>query len=374
MILPIRCYALIANGVSGTCNWTLADDGALTVTPESGDKGELIGWTANSRPWSDYCSQVTSVKFNGTIYTKQCKGMFSECTNVKTIDLGNIMTDGCTSMAKMFYNCCSLEQLDASALMTDEVTDMNSMFANCKSLKSLDLSTFDVWQVTDMERMFMNCESLESIDVARWFTYNVQVMDYMFYNCKKLTYIDIYYWDMRNVSDMTSMFEGCENLKAIKMRYFALDRAVSWINTFKNCHSLEGLNLTAIRMSDSQVDYGYFEGTFTGCDNLKYFYNINDNPESWPINKYLFKSLPDKDAVTLYVPAGAVDKYKNEEGWGEFSVSSFDDMPSEEKAQTGITNISYTHQDQAIYSINGIRKSSIQSGLNIINGKKYLVK
>ena len=41
VILPLRCFANIAEGISGSCKWVIDDNGVLTVSPSKGKKGYL---------------------------------------------------------------------------------------------------------------------------------------------------------------------------------------------------------------------------------------------------------------------------------------------------------------------------------------------
>ena len=44
VILPLRCFANIAEGISGSCKWVIDDNGVLTVSPSKGKKGYLEKW------------------------------------------------------------------------------------------------------------------------------------------------------------------------------------------------------------------------------------------------------------------------------------------------------------------------------------------
>ncbi len=56
-------------------------------------------------------------------------GMFENCTNLKTVEFGNLF-DGVkpTNISRMFYNCPRLTNVDLSSLDTSRVTDMSEMF------------------------------------------------------------------------------------------------------------------------------------------------------------------------------------------------------------------------------------------------------
>ena len=74
------------------------------------------------------------------------------------------------------------------------------------------------------------------------------------------------------------------------------------------------------------------------------------------------------DNATLYVPVGTIDNYKATDGWKDFAYIV-------EGTPTGIKVIENTQKKNAtIYDLNGVRQSEPQKGINILNGKKVVVK
>ena len=71
--------------------------------------------------------------------------------------------------------------------------------------------------------------------------------------------------------------------------------------------------------------------------------------------------------ATLYVPKGTIDKYKATEGWKDF-------LFIEEGNPTGIKTIENTQIKNKFYDLNGVRLSEPKKGINIINGKKVVIK
>jgi hypothetical protein len=72
--------------------------------------------------------------------------------------------------------------------------------------------------------------------------------------------------------------------------------------------------------------------------------------------------------ATLYVPKGTIDKYKATDGWKDFAYIV-------EGTPTGIKVIENTQKKNAtIYDLNGVRLSEPKKGINILNGKKVVVK
>ena len=198
--------------------WSISDDGLLTVTGECGSDGLL--WDGQDSyeyyraPWYTGRKKITSAYVNVSGVKNMCC-MFYECENLTSLDLGDLDTSGVTDMSGMFEHCLSLTSLDLSDLDTSSVTDMYYMFRDCESLTSLDLSNFDTSSVTDMHYMFDGCESLTSLDLSNFDTSSVTDMQYMFYECESLTSLDLRSFDTSNVLTRMSMFKRCRNLGSI---------------------------------------------------------------------------------------------------------------------------------------------------------------
>lgn len=115
--------------------------------------------------------------------------MFSNCSSLSSLDVSSFDTRNVTDMGYMFYKCSSLSTLDVSGFDTRNVTDMMYMFYNCSSLTTLDVSNFDTQKVTDLRYMFYNCNSLTKLDVSGFDTRKVENMLYIFGSCSQLTTI-----------------------------------------------------------------------------------------------------------------------------------------------------------------------------------------
>lgn len=148
MLSPVRVFAIIAEGTSGTCKWVIDDEGALVVSPISGDKGTLSGgwWHDSPVEWLKYAESIKKVSFSGKISAKTCYGMFHGCNNVTEIDLSNLDTENVTDMIQMFSGCSSLSSLDLTNFTVNQTCDYGSyifynvgatIISNCKTPSSL---------------------------------------------------------------------------------------------------------------------------------------------------------------------------------------------------------------------------------------------
>ena len=221
-----------------------------------------------SNMFSDNTS-LTNITFGDNFNTANVinmSGMFKNCTILKTIDLSSFDTSNATIMASMFMNCQGLQNLDLKSFNTSNVTSMLSMFYNCSSLTSLDLSSFNTSNVERMEGMFYNCSSLTSLDLSNFNTSKITDMTYMFNRCKSLTNINLSSFDTSNVSSLYDAFAGLTSLKVLDLSSFDTSKVTNMGRMFLNSN-----NLVTIYVSDlwniSNVTSASL--MFEGCTSLK---------------------------------------------------------------------------------------------------------
>ena len=84
-----------------------------------------------------------------------------------------------------------------------------------------------------------------------------------------------------------------------------------------------------------------------------------------------FEGLGYNYTITIHVPEGCRDEY-------EYSTvgQTFTNIVDDVKISTGISNVTFSNTDteSRIFRLNGTRVSSLQKGINIVNGKKVMVK
>ena len=221
-----------------------------------------------SNMFSDNTS-LTNITFGDNFNTANVinmSGMFKNCTILKTIDLSSFDTSNATIMANMFMNCQGLQNLDLKSFNTSKVTNMYGMFYNCSSLTSLDLSSFNTSNVERMETMFYNCSSLTSLDLSNFNTSKITDMTYMFNRCKSLTNINLSSFDTSNVSSLYDTFAGLTSLKVLDLSSFDTSKVTNMGRMFLNSN-----NLVTIYVSDlwniSNVTSASL--MFEGCTSLK---------------------------------------------------------------------------------------------------------
>ena len=150
--------AIAHTGTSGTCTWTIYEDGHMIFEPTTGETGTLGEWNWDSSPWFAYRSEIKSVKFQGEVIASTCWYMFYDCSNLTTIDFSGFNTANVRDMAHMFQSCTSLQSLDLSSFNTANVQSLASMFESCQNLATLKLSNdFVLNEGVNKTDLFDNC-------------------------------------------------------------------------------------------------------------------------------------------------------------------------------------------------------------------------
>ncbi len=229
---------VLYQGISGTVEWSVDDDGTLLLEPVNGNKGTLAEPRAGEyhfiRDWVDYRVLIKKVKGAGKVcLPKNSSYIFCGLSELTSVDLSNFDTSKVQNMSRMFASCYKLTTLDLSNFDTRKVTDMNGLFDDCWKLANLNLSNFDTSKVTDMGYMFANCRSLTSLDISHFDTSNVTNMNGMFHDCHSLADPDLSNFDTSNVEYMHHMFMNCYSLKEVDLSNFGTRNVVSMGNMFE---------------------------------------------------------------------------------------------------------------------------------------------
>ena len=194
------------------------------------------------RHYSKNIKEETEYINNQLVYTAELQWstrlmsfncMFSECSNIISIDLNNFDTSNCDSMTamfrgcsslisvnlnnfvisralyigQMFFGCSSLISLDLSSFKGTNVHHMDNMFNGCSSLVHLNFENFNFRKVIGMGNLFTGCTSLVSLYLPNFYTQKAEHMDKLFYNCKNLQYINIPNV-ITTLADISDMFTG----------------------------------------------------------------------------------------------------------------------------------------------------------------------
>lgn len=299
-----------------------------------------------------------------------------------------------------FYFC-----EDMIATIPSSVTSIGDFaFYNCKKITAEDLSN-----VTTFGRNALNsCGQIESIKlgssvkiIGEWAFFGTGITNItipktvesigkdVLGRCEKLQSIKVEdgnpHYDSRNncnaifVNATNTLLAGCmntiipEETDTIGYYAFYYHSQLKEIKLPDNLKTIAdwafmGTGLSSITIPESVDSIG--TSAFRNCANLTTVKVLRKEPLK--IKESVFFKDTDTvytfDQATLYVPMGTKVKYQEADGWKNFkNIVEFD--------PTGIDDITVDEDvQQTIYSISGVRLKNPQKGLNIINGKKVMVK
>ena len=129
------------------------------------------------------------------------------------------------SMNAAFYGCSNLISATGN-LNLSLVANSNTMFSNCTNLVSVDSSEWDTSNIMNMSFMFNQCSSLSALDVSGWNTSSVTSMSNMFAGSSLLK-IDLSSFNITSVTNITGMLLGC-NINAAGTTTNYDNTLVSW--------------------------------------------------------------------------------------------------------------------------------------------------
>ena len=343
-----------------------------------------------------YCSELSSVTIPNTV-TYIDSNAFVECGAITSITIPSSVT----SIGRMaFYECKSLNNIVFED--GDKTLEWGySYYSNCaifdgcpidslylgRNLKRTDeYDTYGLFEdssvkklivgntVTEIEEYsFFRCSKLKEISLGNSIT---TIGQYAFADCDNLTEISlpnsvttIGQFAFSNCDNLTeislpnsvttigeSAFYDCENLTKV-----SLGNSVTKIGdlAFKDCE-----NLTEISLGKSVAEIG--SGVLTGCSNLTTIYSLNPTPPTFESDEFTNKQYIN---MNVYVAKGSLAAYQTADIWKNFWNLQ------EYSTDTGIGNITVDGvQENKIYDLQGRKQDAPQHGINIINGKKVLVK
>lgn len=275
----------------------------------------------------DNCTKLERVKIedgetvlelgaNCRRYGSTGEGLFYD-SPIKSLYIGrNLSNDG--------YSPFSGKKELTELTIGNSVTKIgDSAFNCCSGLTSVTIPN----SVTKIGYYaFERCSSLTSVMIGNSVT---EIGLYAFYGCSGLTNVTI----PNSVTEIGSLaFCSCSSLKSVTIG-----------------NSVKGIS----------------NGAFMNCEALTELYSLNTTPpvvgsENFTNNQYM--------TLNVYVPEGSLNAYQEAEGWKNFWNLA-------EGAPTGINQIT-TGNDapSTIYDLKGNKLTSPKRGINIINGKKVMMK
>jgi len=300
------------------------------------------------------CSALTSIEIPSGV-TNIGEHAFYSCSSLTSIEIPS----GVKKIGSYaFSNCGSLEALSVeagNAFYRSEgnciiETGRKSLIAGCKnSVIPADGSVTQIYVGA-----FAGCIGLEAITIPSTVT---SIGGSAFYNCKSLTNIEI---PSSVVGVYVNAFKGCDNLIQVENGVSYVDKwvvdcdpsitNVSFrentvgiaVRAFDNCDSMTSItlpssltsicnlafsdcdSLTSIEIPASVTNIG--GSAFETCTSLTSITLLSDEPATLGVDAFSGSHLE-----TIYVPASAVDTYKEHEDWAEYKEMIF---PSEANGAT----------------------------------------
>ncbi len=216
---------------------------------------------------------------------KTMSGMFDGCSSLTKLNLKSFNTKNVTDMTSMFSNCSSLSTLDLSNFNTTRVKYMESMFYECSSLSSLDLSSFNTSMVNDMDYMFKGCSSLTSLDLSSFDFANVADMYNILDDCGVEGNFLVYVKDDAALELIKKAYPSGE----VKIKGKVETKTVT-------VTSAGGATLTAPANLD-----------FSGAEKIKAYYVVGDYAAG-KVTLTETKTVAEGEAVLLLAEGGATEE------------------------------------------------------------------
>lgn len=327
----------------------------------------------NCDNWFLACSkleQIDGLEYLNTSVVTSMYCMFQSCSSLKSLDLSSFDTKNVTNMLMMFAYCKELESLNLRNFNTSSVsgTNMDKMFYGCKKLKYLDLSSFDTRNVTDMSEMFYDCRALESIDLSSFDTGNVTDMESMFQSCTSLKELNLGNFNTSNVTNMRAMFYWCPQLTKIDVSNFDVSRMTSLQQMFVLCENLTTLDLSSF----DTHNITNMDSFLSSCTNLKTVYVSN----KWVNTKVEISSYMFSGCINIVGGNGThYDSQYQDATYARIDKSNspgyFTDINHSSIYVLEYNDDEATH---ATFSLSGQYLAAPKKGINIIDGKKVIVK
>lgn len=412
-LAPVDLASNTYNGKSVTQKWEGFD---VTAAGISGP-----AWKSIVSPTEEKVVFADDFKH---IHPSSCREWFSGCENLTTIEgWNNLNTEDVTDMGGMFQGCSGLTTLDLSSLNTKNVTDMSNMFKGCTGLPYFDLQDMNTEKVTTSVGMFDEIPNNIFIYMAdgtkgdiiaqrpenmvlKYAEDDLRCANCVLYDAKTLT---LPYGFMatdgvtyeRNIPANTGnaytvfLPYECpvpEGMTAYTLRtdeqYLRSEKKIVFEPVMTGVMEAykpylianTGTDITNLNTDfDTEVLPTTTVGTALSIDDLCFSGTVRtiDNAEAAAMQAYIMQTGNKWKKVMTSSPSAYIPAYRayivsptgNIKTW----LSQFDEMPD---GIMSIDNEQWTMDNKpvAVYDLSGRKLSKMQRGVNIVNGRKVVIK
>lgn len=220
-----------------------------------------VGWTDFNGAFH-FARNLTSFSIGDyEVVATDVVRMFSNCSNLKFVDIAKLDISNLTTLAEMFHFCQKLPSLDVSEWDISNIVSLNGLFRGCSALQGLDVSNWNTSNVEDMSFLFHSCMNVPLLDVSNFDTSKVENMMGAFYGCVSLSSLDVSNFDTSNVKSMEQMFAHCTNLVSLDVSNFDTSNVTSMKRMFDLCTNLVSLDLSNFDTSNVTTMSSMFSQT-----------------------------------------------------------------------------------------------------------------
>ena len=366
--IPVASYAdgTLINGICYNLNSTTKEaevakkeyKGDINIPATVNNKGTTYNVTSIGYFAFNENKELTSVTIPNSVNHISSRA-FRKCTKLKSITIPKSVTriddsilDSCINITSIIVdknNKIYDSRNNCNAIIH---TETNELIQGCKNTTIPNTVT----RIGD--NAFYGMTTMKSIDIPNSVT---TIATFAFWNCKGLTSLTIPN-SVIYIGDFAFMM--CENLKSVTLSQ-SLKSLQYYI--FYECKSLTSITIPA---SVESCDVA----AFCGCDNLKNIFFQSTTP---PLMTETFHTIYEldnwgqNDKTTIHVPIGFKDTFMNDFYWKTFSI--IEDVTIPENT-TGIYSIGKRDIETSFFDLSGMRLSAPRKGINIINGKKSIIK
>ena len=331
-----------------------------TVIPEGTTK---ICYYAFSK-----CKDLQSVNFPNSVI-EIGSAAFQECENLRSVTIPNSVT---TIGEQAFANCSKLSYLSIGA----KVSKIGAQaFVNCDNIMKVYSFIKEPFAINWYNDIYCDDNAILYVPVGTKALYEATKGWKEFQNIVEMTPYDI-------LDDNTVAAHFLEVDEVGKVEIPAtveIDGKTYTVTEIASNAFKDNKELTEVTIPGTVTKIG--DGAFAGCEVLRAIYMLAHEPisltaaEARSLVRRAAENVPsqfvgiDFETCTLYVPIGSEQKYREAEGWKLFTHIVGVDNPS------GI-NIVRTEQviNTPVYNLSGQQLAAPRKGLNIIGGKKVVVK